>query len=121
MTYAKLLAGILIAFFALFAASQSVSAYYGYGYPAYSDGMMNMMGGYPAYFGGAYNGYGYPAYSAGPYSYQFVPHSFWGQYINPNYYYGALGYSTRNILMESQQQDLWATYDFMSGSDNYLS
>ena len=68
-----------------------------------------------AYYSPSYGHYGYaytPSY--GPYSYHFVPRSFWGHYYNPNYYYATLDYSTRNNLVRAQQQNLQATYNFIS-------
>ncbi len=80
--------------------SNSVDAL-GYGY-----------GMYPAYFNTHNYGssYGY----AGPYSYQFVPGSFWGHYYNPGLYYETLTYADRNSLMQYEQRNLGMTYGFIT-------
>ncbi len=88
----------------LLSISQDVRAF-GYGY-----------GIYPVY----YNSYGYGVYnSAGPYSYQFVPQSFWGRYYNPGLYYSTLDYSTRNSLLSYSQRNLGMTYDMISRQGIY--
>ena len=68
--------------------------------------------------------YGYGAYSpyygyAGPYSYQFVPNSFWGRYYNPGLYYSALDYSTANSLLPYSQGNLAMTYGFINSNSGF--
>ena len=76
----------------------------------------------PGYWGSAYgygyNNYGYNGYGnygyAGPYSYQYVPGSFWGHYYNPGLYYSALDYSLKNNLLAYSQQNTGMMYGFIS-------
>ena len=100
-TFTRILIGVCI-LISVLVGSTSVSAY-GY-YSSYS----------PYAYGYGYSGYGYSPYSygyGGPY---IKPHSFWGSYVDPNYYYAALDYSSRNSLMYAQQDNLYATYNFIS-------
>ena len=84
--------------------SAPTDAWYGYGmYPAYAS----------TYSYGAYgSSYGY----AGPYSYHFVPHSFWGTYYNPGLYYSTLDYSLRNNQYAFSQNNLAMTYGFINSN-----
>ncbi len=116
-TYLKLLIFGLILISGLLGASTSTSAYmmYGYGYYPASMGM------YGSSFG-SFNGYGAysPSYGyAGPYSYQFVPGSFWGHYYNPGLYYSTLDYSLKNNLLAFDQKNLGMTYGFISSNSRY--
>ena len=93
--------------------SDSVDAL-GYGYGMY-PGMMGSLYSYGAYG----SSYGSPSYGyAGPYSYQFVPRSFWGHYYNPGLYYSTMDYSLRNNLLDYNQRNLAMTYGFISQSGN---
>ena len=96
MKTARLIAFGIALLFSLFISISSVLAY-GYGYGC----------GYN-YYGCGYGGY------AGPYSYQFVPHSFWGRYYNPSLYYVAMDYSAQQNMLRVNQQNLKMTYDFLS-------
>lgn len=93
---------LIISFIALsiLSTASSVDALgYGWGmYPAYSN----------TYHHGSSYGY------AGPYSYHFVPGSFWGHYYNPGLYYETLTYADRNSLMSYEQRNLGMTYDFIT-------
>ena len=101
----KLLIFCLAIVTGLFIASNSADAY------MYGWGMM------PAMWGSSYGYSPYNSYYgyAGPYSYQYVPGSFWGgHYYNPGLYYSALDYSLQNNLLAYSQQNTGMMYGFIS-------
>lgn len=110
LTFALL--GLVVAFGLLISSSLVSALWSGWGM---TPAMMGSAYGYGAYSPSyGYGSYG-PSYGyAGPYSYHFVPRSFWGHYYNPGLYYSTLDYASRNSQYVFSQGNLGMTYGFIS-------